>query len=225
MRYKPLKRVITQVPRQAQQPNANATVYTILSREPVHSSRVLKKSFLDGQSTRLTAAKPIAAPVPVKAPSGVAIPSWAYLDVEINDTFDFDMAKSPALSYLEPRAPSDPEDSTPTLSSTEPFTLSGTTHDSSSTSAEFDTDDSTDSDAEQHDPEDRTRPIVGGVVGAASALILLIGLVVYCLRRRRKKAMRRAVSIVSATTLPSHLTSRNGSNNLTDDKTSSQSPV
>ncbi|KAJ3549398.1 hypothetical protein NMY22_g892 [Coprinellus aureogranulatus] len=94
--------------------------------------------------------------LPVKVPSGVAIPAWAFLDVEINDTFDVDMARSLAFSYIEPRAPSDPEDSTPTLSSTEPFTPSGTTHDSSSTSAEFDTDDSTDSDAEQHGPADRT---------------------------------------------------------------------
>lgn len=82
-----------------------------------------------------------------------------------------------------------------------------------------------DADSQQHvsssGPDKQKRAIVGAVVGAVCGLILIGGVIVYCLRRRRKQRIRstpsRTVNTISHTTLPSPVTTQEGTDR-TDEK-------
>lgn len=130
---------------------------------------------------------------PEPIPAGVAVPGWAYLDVQANDDFDQSLAKQDANLTESTAAPSPTSSvvkstaaktssSTIAKSTTAPTTPTLTTSTIPSPSAS--SEDSSSSAA----PIRKENTIGGGVVGGLVGLMLICGVLFWYIHRRRRFA-------------------------------------
>lgn len=117
---------------------------------------------------------------PVPIPPGTSVPSWAFADVTIPDTFQPSSAQ--AIAATNP-AESSPAAAPPTSIS---FTPSASAYDQLPPAAPSNGSDNSSSSSSHHS---NTGPIVGGVVGGLGGAAILAGVIAYfCIRHRRKQA-------------------------------------
>lgn len=125
-------------------------------------------------------------------PTGVAVPGWAYLDVEANDNFDQSLAKQDAnltestaipspTSSVAKTSSSQKSSSTISKSSTISSTITSITSSPSASAA-----DSSSSPAKVK----QENAIGGGVVGGLAGLLLLCGALYWYIYHRRRRTAR-----------------------------------
>lgn len=124
---------------------------------------------------------------PRPLPQGLLVPSWAYLNVETEDTFNITTARALAANGVESSGTAPPPSSTGT-SSRPPSTAGGSSSSGPASTAVPPGDNSSADSAGSSGTSGHknTGAIAGGVVGGVLGLALIAGLIFFFLRRRNQ---------------------------------------